>query len=244
MPSDLANLRLSEMVQLGIALRTISAGADSMEETAGRVVNLLYNQFVDPATQTRACALVRFYLTMDFTDLDADLQAFGASMMQGHNVAPTTRCLTLLATLGEKKDWQSRKTSRGHQTIPLPSAEAIEAIPMVSQLIAQMGVSIGTVLTPDLSLVLEAEQRRYNVFFVDEAAGSPYIPAQDNFVRPYDIRSVIGFGGLLPSGDVYAVLMFTRVSLARSTADLFRNAAMNLKLALLPLVARPVFRET
>jgi hypothetical protein len=149
--------------------------------------------------------------------------------------------LTLLATAGEKPEWNSRKKSEGHKTIPLPSAQAVEAIPMISQLIKQLGIDVGTILKPDPALVLELEQKTYNVFFVQEAAGSPFIPVQENFVILYKVRSVLGFGGLLPSGDLYAVLLFARVSISRDSADIFRNAAMNLKVALLPFVDRPVF---
>jgi two-component system, NtrC family, sensor kinase len=55
------------------------------------------------------------------------------------------------------------------------------------------------------------------------------------------VRSVLGFGGLLPSGDIYVVLLFARVSISRDIADMFRNATMNLKVALLPFLDRPVF---
>jgi hypothetical protein len=55
---------------------------------------------------------------------------------------------------------------------------------------------------------------------------------------------VLGFGGLLPSGEMYAVLMFTRLSISKMTAEMFRNAAMNLKLALLPCLDQPIFRES
>ena len=229
------------MTQLGATLRRIGAGASSVEEVAQRVVRLLYDELLDSATGAKACVLARFYFTTKYSSLDEDLRAFGSRLMKGNELQPDTRCLTLLATAGEKPEWNSRKKSEGHKTIPLPSAQAVQAIPMVSQLIKQLGIDVGTVLKPDPSLVLEMEQKTYNVFFVQEAAGSPFIPAQENFVIPYKVRSVLGFGGLLPSGDLYAVLLFARVSISRDSADIFRNAAMNLKVALLPFVDRPVF---
>jgi hypothetical protein len=241
MPYHLASLTLSAMTQLGATLRRIGAGASSVEEVAQRVVRLLYDELIDSATGARACVLARFYFTTQYSNLDEDLRAFGSRLMKGSELRPETRCLTLLATAGEKPDWNSRKKSEGHKTIPLPSEQAFQAIPMVSQLIMQLGIDVATVLKPDPSLVLEMEQKTYNVFFVPEAAGSPFVPAQENFVIPYKVRSVIGFGGLLSSGDLYAVLLFARVSISRDSADIFRNAAMNLKVALLPFVDRPVF---
>lgn len=241
MPYDLASLTLSAMTQLGSALRRIGAGASSVEEVAQRVVKLLYDELIDSATGAKAIVLARFYFTTKYSSLDEELRAFGSTLMKGNELRPDTRCLTLLATAGEKPQWNSRKESEGHKTIPLPSEQVVQAIPMVSQLIKQLGIDVGTVLNPDPSLVLEMEQKTYNVFFVQEAAGSAFMPAQENFVIPYKVRSVIGFGGLLPSGNIYAVLLFTRVFVSRDTADIFRNATMNLKVALLPFDDQPVF---
>jgi hypothetical protein len=241
MPYDLATLSLSAMTQLGATLRRIGAGASTMEEVAQRVVRLLYDELTDSATGVRASVLARFYFTTKYSSLDEDLRTFGSRLMKGNELQPHTPCLTLLATVGEKPEWNTREKSEGHKTIPLPSAQVVNAIPMVSQLLRQLGLDLGAVLTPDPSLVLELEQKTYNVFFIQEAAGSPFIPAQENFVIPYKVRSVLGFGGLLPSGDVYVVLLFTRVHISRDTADIFRNAAMNLKVALLAFLDRPVF---
>jgi hypothetical protein len=242
MSVDLAGLKLSEMTGLCTALRTIGKGAESMEEVAQRVVNVLYDELAD-STRARACVLARFYMTVPYERLEPDLRSFGATVMQGGEVQPSTKCLTLLATTGLRPEWNSRKSSRGHQAIPLPTPQVVEAIPMVSQLIQQFGLSVGSVVQPDLSLVLETQQHTYGVFFVPEAKESAYIPAKDDFVIPFHVRSVLGFGGLLPSGDMYAALMFTKLAIARSAADMFRNAAMNLKVALLPFLGRPIFRE-
>ena len=240
----LATLGLSDMTRLGAALRGLGAGATSMEEVAERVVGLLYNDLTETTNDAPACVLVRFYTTVPYESLDAGLREFGAKLMADQQLQPTTRCLTLLATRGERPAWNSRATSMGHRTIPLPSAQVVATIPMVSQLIAQLGLDVGAVVKPDPTLVLEAEQHSYGVFFVPKAEGSPYIPAQEEFVLPYHVHSVLGFGGILPGGDVFAVLMFCRVAVSRATADMFRNAAMNLKLALLPFDGLSTFRST
>jgi hypothetical protein len=114
---------------------------------------------------------------------------------------------------------------------------------VVSQLLEQFGLDLGVHLSNERSLLLEIEQHSYNVFLVPEALGSPYIPAQEEFVVPNKIQSVLGFGGLLPSGDIYAVLMFTRVKISKATADIFRNAAMNIKVALLPFLGHSIFQS-
>jgi hypothetical protein len=73
------------------------------------------------------------------------------------------------------------------------------------------------------------------------AASSPFIPAQKDFVLPYKVASVLGFGGLLPDGDLFAVIIFSRVAIPASTAEMFRTIALNLKLGLLALLEKPVF---
>ena len=151
------------------------------------------------------------------------------------------KCLTLLGTAGELPAWNSRATSLGHKALPLASEESVARSPMIAQLITQFGLAIGTLITPAADVILDAEQHTYNVFHVPEAAGSPYIPAQQEFVRPYGVRSVLGFGGLLPSGDLFATILFAKQPIPRATADMFRTLALNVKVAILPFAGGRVF---
>ena len=144
------------------------------------------------------------------------------------------RCLTLLATRGQESDWNDRRKSRGHAAIPLPSEKIVENAPMISQLIAQLGVDVSAIPRPEPDVIVDLAQKSYNVFHVAEARGSSYIPAQDEFVVPYGIHSVLGFGGVLPSGNLFATIMFTKTAVPRETADLFANIALAVKLAILP----------
>ena len=240
---DLATFSLVSMTECGAALRRVSNGAASLEEASERVVRYLRENLVD-ADKKPALALVRLYKTHEYGSLPADLQAFARSVFgDAERLSPTTKCLTLLATSGDHPDWRSRRTSKGHQAIPLISEEVVARLPMVSQLVSQFGLEVSSLLRPDPSFLVDAEQKTYNVFFVEEAAGSPYIPAQDEFVAPSGIRSVLGFGGLLPSGDLFAVIAFSKVPIGARTADLFKTLALNVKMALLPVVASPLFGE-
>lgn len=149
-------------------------------------------------------------------------------------------CLTLLASAGDLEPWNDRRASGGHAVIPLESVKVVERAPMIAQLIRQMGLDIGAVLDPSDELMLEAEQRAYNVFHVPHALGSAFIPAQD-FVKQHKVESVLGFGGLLPSGDLFSVILFSRAPITRQTANLFRTVALSVKLILLPFVWGRVF---
>lgn len=229
---DLTNFAIREMSECGKALRTIGEGSASMEETAGRIVRHFHDCLTD-AEGGRAAALVRFYKTHPFCDLDSERQAFALALLGGEPPSSEMKCLVLLATAGDKAEWNSRKSSRGHKAIPLPSEDAVNQAPMVSNLIKQLGLPVGMVVRPEPKLLLDMEQRTYNVFHVPEALGSPYIPAQQEFVVPCGIRSVLGFGGLLPSGEMFAVIMFFKIPVSREAADLFKALSLNVKMAVL-----------
>jgi len=245
---DLAEFKMSEMIECGSAIRKFSKGSCSMEEAANRIVRYLYANFTDKQTGKGTLALVRFYKTHPYAGLDDELKEFAHGLMGDIPESPEIKCLTLLATKGDNLLWNSRKNSAGHKAIPLPSPQVVEQIPMIAQLIIQFGLDISSVVHPKPHLILEPWQKSFNVFYVEEAAGSPYVPAQENFVIPFGIHSVIGFGGMLPDGNLFAVIMFSKIHISRDKAELFRTLSLSAKKAVLPFTEGSIFarvrRET
>lgn len=238
---DLTNFTVADMSACGLALRKLGEGATSMEQVANRIVRYLYESFIDGATGVKSCALVRFYKTHAFGDLEADDREFARRVLGSHPESPSMRCLTLLATVGEKPEWNSRANSSSHRAIPLPSETVVAQFPMVSQLINQLGLEVSSVLKPDPDLMVELEKKAYNVFYIPEAVGSQYVPAQEEFVVPFGIRSVLGLGGMLPTGNLFAVIMFTKVPITVAVSRLFRVIPMLIKMAVLPFDGVAVF---
>jgi hypothetical protein len=136
-----------------------------------------------------------------------------------------------MATVGSTGSWNSRHLSRGHRAIPLPSPEIVEKAPMISQLIKDLGLDISQVIEPTPDIVKELAGKRHGVFHVEHALGSPYIPAQEEFVVRHGIKSVLGFGGMLATGDLFAVILFATVQVPASTADRFKSLALDVKSA-------------
>jgi hypothetical protein len=231
---DINHFTVREMTECGKALRMIGGGANSMEEVANRIVRYLYYSLIDGQTGMRACALVRLFKTHVYEELGSELQEFARNMLGNKAAYTGMKCMVLLATTGEEQEWQSRSTSKGHKAVPLPSEEAINQIPMFLPLIEQFGMQVDMLVKPNPKFLLDLEQRAYNVYYVPEPLGNPYIPAQEGFIIQYGIRSILGFGGLLPSGDMFAVPMFFKVPVSREVADLFRPIALNAKIAILP----------
>lgn len=237
---DVSNFGLSDVVQCSAALRRTTQSVSSMEDAAARIVGYFYDELRVPGGD-RALALVRFFKTHLFDALEPEQQKFARAIIRGTEPPPGMKCLTLLATRGDEPDWNSRRRSRGHAAIPLPSEKMVENAPMISQLITQLGLEIGTVVRADRDTILDLAQKTYNVFYVPEAKGSPYIVAQKDFVIPFGIRSVLGFGGMLPSGNLFAVIMFAKVPIGRETADMFANVALAAKLGILPFDGKAIF---
>jgi hypothetical protein len=238
---DLARFSLSDMTRCGTALRKLGAGASSMEEVGGRTVRYFHESLRTGAGSAPACALVRLFVTMPHADLEAEQQAVVRELLGDASARAGMKCLTLLASAGEIPAWNSRRASAGHKALPLESEESVARPPMIAQLIRQLGIPAGALIAADPRLVVDAEQHSFNVFHVPDAEGSPFIPAQRDFVAPFGIRSVLGFGGLPPSGELYATVLFSRTRIRRETADLFKTLALNVKVALLPFVGQKTF---
>jgi hypothetical protein len=236
----LEDFTLAQMVELSSSLRKIGKGANSMEEASERIVRHLYEHLVSRETGRRACALVRLFKTHAFGQLDDNLRQFARARLAGAPEKPSMKCLVLFATAGEKPEWNSRSGSMGHQAIPLPNEAAIAKAPMISRLLSEMGFSARALLKPDSTLMLEAEHTTFNVFHVPEAPASPYVPAQD-FVNAFAVKSVLGFGGVLASHDLFAVILFSRAHIPRATAEAFKTLGLVVKLAIGPFDDDRVF---
>lgn len=213
---------------------------ETLAEAGRRVVRFFYDGLLDEQGKP-ACALVRMFKTHRFTDLDEQSRQVAIKALPDASAFPDLRCLTLIGTAGDEPEWNEVNQSRGHRVIPLPSEAMVEKAPMIAQLITQLGGKITNVLHPDPELLFDAKNASYNLFYVPKALGSPFIVSQKEFVESYRITSVLGFGGLLASGDFFAAILFSHVPIDSQMADLFKVVGMNLKVAFLPLARKPLF---
>jgi PAS domain S-box-containing protein len=237
---DLAGFGLADMIECGRAIRALPP-ARSMESAGQQLVDYMYRALADSGGNPN-CALVRCFKTQRLQQLPEELRTRAQTLSGAGENRPDMQCLTLLATAGELPEWNDRRLSAGHDVIPLESVEVVERAPMIAQLIRQMGLDIDAVMEPSQELLVESDERTYNVFHVEHAVDSPFIPAQ-HFVRQHGIQSVLGFGSLFTSGDLFAIIMFSRVHITRGTANLFRTLALSAKLVLLPFTRGPFFAD-
>lgn len=246
-PGDFAHylnhFTLADMVRCGAALRVLAAESATLEQAAQKVTRYLYDSFGDDIANNRACVLVRFFKTLSHARLPEELRQIAASRVSPARLCEDTKCLTLIASAGDDPSWNSRRASAAHQCIALASEIMVEQFPMIHRLIGQLGLTTTELLSQKAEIIKDLDQKGFGVFHVPVAANSPFVPAQKDFVAPHRIASVLGFGGMLPDGDLFTVIIFSRAAIGAATAEMFRTIALNLKLGLLTLLDKPLFAE-
>lgn len=231
---DVQNFDLREMTECGKVLREIGETSKTMEEVANRITRFFFDEFAIVNSGEKNFALVRFFKTHTYSTLEADLKDFVSKNWKNITLKEEMKCLVLLATSGELAAWNSRKLSEGHQAIPLPKQGFVEQLPMVAGLIRQLGVKISSLVTIDEELILDSKEKGFGVFYIPDAVGSKFIPDQENFVIPHGVKSVLGFGGMMPSGNIYAVILFSKRFISVDTANLFKPLALAITFSILP----------
>ncbi len=229
-------LSLRDLAALCTEISGSARDSGTMQEAADSVVGCLRHVFGTHRHGRSDIVLARAFQTVRYDALPADLKGYVDRRAPG--TEPPERCLVLLGTDGDLPEWRDRRLSVDHRAIPLSSPEAIGAMPMISSLVDELGVSMSTLLGEGLDV--QRVDDDFGVFFVPEARGSREVPAQD-FVREHGVESVVGFGGLLPGGDLFSIILFTRTPTAPDVAHLFRTVAVAAKLALLSAATAPMF---
>lgn len=164
----------------------------------------------------RSLVLSRVYLSLAFASLDAGAQEFARAKF-GLSPAPGDRFLALMGTCGDDPAWNDRTKSSGHRAIPL-NRHTVTAVPMLARCFQQIGFDLDIVISPGTGLHQEGVSRAFGLFHVENAPGSPFIPAQDDFVRPRGVRSVVGCGTMLPDGAVSVWIGFCRHTVRQQAA--------------------------
>ena len=227
---------LSSMIQCGRHLRGIGDRAQSVEDASQQIVDFLHdNLALAPDQQTtRASVLTRLFITRLYSELNEDQKNSVRFLLQADFPREDFNCLTLIASRGDEPQWNSPKNSENHKAIPLLNAEQVNKLPMVASLLKQLGVEVHDFIKTRKEIMLDPDRRQnYGIFLVPQALGSPAIPDQEHFVKPYGIQSVFGFGGRLMPGYLFSVILFTRCQITREKAELFRTLALNARVSLL-----------
>jgi hypothetical protein len=195
-----------------------------LEEAAQEVATALHTQFDE------SVVIARVFITVPFGDLPATNKEFVQNLAESAGAAselePDTPVLSLIGTHGQEEDWKDRRKSQGHVGIPLISSAFIDAVPMISRLLKELGIPLEWIDSHDAEVIIETIGRSAGLFFVNNAAqatdhqGRKIIAAQE-FVSTYDVKSVFGMGGAYDGGEMIVIVVFCRDEFSRTTAEQF-----------------------
>lgn len=226
--AELDTLSVDDIVALTSAVRDVAGARETMAQAAQAITDHLREALV-LRDGSSACALVRLYTTLRGGFLPDGLEQ--APAPEDGRLRPY---LTLVGTSGTRPAWNDRRLSASHAVIPLDRADIlVDRAPMIAGLLSELGVDIDAFVDLEDSDAGLIQHQEYGIFHVECAEGSPLIPAQD-FVTEHRIRSVIGCGGGLPSGEVFVLVLFALVDVDARTSELFRTLAFGIKAALVP----------
>lgn len=213
---NLCSLKVGEPEGLVEELRARLRACTSVEEACTLLCGELCERCRAGAGEERSLVLSRIYLSLPFSALDPGSAAFAREKF-GVSPAPGDLFLTLVGTRGDHPDWCDRKSSKGHRAIPL-NRQTVTTVPMLARCFQQIGFDLELVLKAERGIHLDGVSSAFGLFHVEEALGSPFVPAQDEFVQPRGVRSVVGCGTMLPNGAVSIWIGFSRHAVAQGAA--------------------------
>jgi hypothetical protein len=244
--AKLSESTFSSLKKLQEKMNPIIKAETSFEEAAQKNTTCVYDEFKE------AIVLNRLFLTLPYSVLPDQIKTFVdrlASVKKiGHLVEDQTLVLTLLGTSGVEAGWNDRSKSQGHIGIPLVSAEFIEAIPMMSRLLKQLGLGLDWIDSKDTEVVKKTIGSMSGMFFVPDAKTEidqkgRKIIADQNFVTNYQIQTVFGYGGgYLGSNSIFVNIIFLRETLDKRVVDQFASVMSFFKNITRDLLKDKLFR--
>ena len=197
---------------------------NTLENAAQELVASLQKKFDESVVIARA------FFTVPYGSLPSKNREFVQKLAESAGAAedlkPATPVLSLIGTYGQETDWRDRRKSKGHVGIPLISSSFVDAIPMISRLLKELGVPMTWVDSHDSEIIAKTMDPSGGLFFVDNAAeatdnqGRKIIAAQD-FVSAYSVKSVFGTGGVYPGGQIVVIVVFCRDAFTKDAAQRF-----------------------
>jgi hypothetical protein len=230
---------LQDQVSSGVS------GVGSFEEAAQLYTESIYRAFKD------SIVLVRLFVTVPYGELPTFNKNFVNSLSASKGISDLvndqTLVLSLSGTSGEKTEWNERTKSDGHVGIPLVSSTFVDAIPMISRLLGQLGLGLEWIDRTDTQMVMEQMGSMSGLFYVSDAAtevdqkGRKVIVAQD-FVSANGVRTVFGFGSGYEGMKTFSVMiLFLRETLDKAKAEQVASTMASFRDSTVDLARRKIF---
>ncbi len=197
-----------------------------LEEVAQSVVDAAYRRFESTLVMCRA------YVTVSLGALPESNATWVRELADAKGVTPElsdrTPVISLVGSAGRLPEWNDRRRSRGHRGIPMVSASFIDAIPMMSRLMASLGGDLDWIDDAEGDAVISRLGTVAGTFYVRDAAADVdgrgrLIISADDFVAQF------GVGGAFASGQILVLLFFCSEELDFDVVERFRAPFLELK---------------
>ncbi len=194
----------------------------SLESAAMKFVKEIYNTFKE------SIILLRTFVAIQYGELPNNVQRFADNLAATANLKlySNSYVLTLFGTIGKDISWHNRIKSKGHQGIPLATADFVKLFPMISVMMEQLKFDLGW-LRGEPAIVAQHIGKLMGTFYVEDAStskdsnGRIIISAQD-FVRKYGVKSIFGFGGgYAVGGKMSTIICFLNEKIEKLQAVAF-----------------------
>ncbi|MBF0588323.1 MAG: response regulator [Magnetococcales bacterium] len=234
---DFQNFTLQSMTRCGQQIEQGCAPATTLEQASTLISRFFFDHFIDRKNDEKSCVLVQCFCVQAFKTLDGVLREAAIQSMSPINIAPNAKFLTLMGTAGVEADWCFPERAEEHLATPLVDEKQVMANPMLRHLLYQLEINPKHLINPTSKQMETLSETTFNLFHIAQAQGSAYIPDQKRMIRPYGVRSLLGITNALPTGNLYLTLIYSKTPIPYRTAHLFRNIALNIKMALVPAMS-------
>ncbi len=226
-------MRLSEVEKFSInnlwngVYRSLKESA-SLQEAAQLLADACFEEFKE------SLVLVRIFATIAHAKLPEFNRQFARNIAieMGHEdkLTDNTPVLSLIGTRGVEPEWNDWRKSQGHLGIPMLSKEIVQEIPMIAQMLKDLGLGLDWLSVPEGNEIGESRGHTGGVFLVPDAKTSTdslnrkIIPGQE-FVEKYGVKTVFGNGArfAVQSNEFIVSIFFSRQSLDKSIARRFNS---------------------
>ncbi len=223
---SLTALSLVDMVRCIAKVRELAASAVGLEQFAQGLVQGCQQTFRQPDSSDPEIVLARCFVTRPFRELSQEVQDWLQQREDRIGNPSTELCISLAGSAGMVAGWNDPALSSRYRAILVDSERFASRFPMFAEIFRQVGITTDDRRFGAGTMNIEPAGTSCSVFSVPVAFESPYIPAQDEFVRPFGVRSVVGFGGWDGQGRYFLVILFARVPVPQKSVDLLRLLAL------------------
>lgn len=230
MPEKISAITAKKITDLKETIDKALQPCGSLEEAAQTFTNVLFEEF------ETSISLIRFFTTIPFGKLRTSTQTSVSTLAESEGIAPLikndTPVLTLLGTRGGRE----MQNSRQNFGIPLASTDFVASIPMISQLLKELGFDLNwdtkkKSAIQDNDIETSSSGFLSGMFYVPDAQhamnarGEKLLSAVDR-IAAYnteclsDVETMFGIGGAYVSGPFIAMMVFSKEALDKRTVEL------------------------